>query len=203
MSYSRRRCPVLYCILSEKDERGAVAQPRARKSDDFRAIRQRYEPFTDPAYLAHIRSLRSASQGSFPSRTDIVRKFLLFSPLPIRLIPHRGRSSPRGSGYRSAPPHMGADHNRRVVLPAGAVFGQLRERSFPAQDETAWKFRPSARFRPPLSATGGDRLRAPPIPPLLNEGYVVLCLSFAPCAGGERIRRRPHTVLCNSRFQSF
>ena len=53
---------------------------------------------------------------SAPSRTDIVRKFLLFSPLPIRLIPHRGRSSPRGSGYRSAPPHMGADHNRRVCL---------------------------------------------------------------------------------------
>ena len=166
---------------------GAVAQPRARKSDDFRAIRQRYEPFTDPADLAHMRSLRSASQGSFPSRTDIVRKFLLFSPLPIRLIPHRGRSSPRGSGCRSAPPYMplGRIIIGGCVLPADAVFGQLRERSFPAQDETAWKFRPSARFRPPLSATGGGRLRAPPIPPLLNDGYVVLCFSYAPCAGGE------------------
>ncbi|MBQ7184566.1 MAG: hypothetical protein IJR97_11340, partial [Clostridia bacterium] len=61
----------------------------------------------------------------------------------------------------------------------------------------------SARFRPPVSATGGGRLRAPPIPPLLNEGYVVLCLSFAPCAGGERMRRRPRTDLCNSQFQFF
>ena len=134
-----------------------------------------------------MRSLRSASQGSFPSRTDIVRKFLLFSPLPIRLIPHRGRSSPRGSGYRSAPPYtpLGRITIGGCVLPADAVFGQLRERSFPAQDETAWKFRPSAHFRMPLSATGGGRLRAPPIPPLLNNGYVVLCFSYAPCAGGE------------------
>ena len=107
--------------------KGAVTQPRARKSDDFRAIRQRYEPFTDPAYLAHIRSLQSASQGSFPSRTDIVRKFLLFSPLPIRLIPHRGRSSPRGSGYRSAPPHtpLGRITIGGCVLPADAVFGAV------------------------------------------------------------------------------
>ena len=76
---------------------------------------------------SQIWTVPQASQGSFPSRTDIVRKFLLFSPLPIRLIPHRGRSSPRGSGYRSAPPYtpLGRIKIGGFVLPADAVFGAV------------------------------------------------------------------------------
>ncbi|MBQ7182341.1 MAG: hypothetical protein IJR97_00005, partial [Clostridia bacterium] len=60
-----------------------------------------------------------------------------------------------------------------------------------------------ARFRPPVSATGGGRLRAPPIPPLLNGGYVVCACCLRRALAAKWMRRRPRTGLCNSRFLYF
>ena len=111
-----------------------------------------------------MRSLRSASQGSFPSRTDIVRKFLLFSPLPIRLIPHRGRSSPRGSGYRSAPPYMplGRIIIGGCVLPADAVFGAVScsrssgAYSLLSRAALAWELLPKSQIWTVPQASGAE-----------------------------------------------
>ena len=111
-----------------------------------------------------MRSLRSASQGSFPSRTDIVRKFLLFSPLPIRLIPHRGRSSPRGSGCHSAPPYtpLGRIIKGGCVLPADAVFGAVScsrssgAYSLLSRAALAWELLPTSQMWTVPQASGAE-----------------------------------------------